>query len=792
MAPLHINAPLSAHAVRYADEGFYVFPLHSPQKGTSRTSVLLTLCSCGLPLGRGKGECQAKHPRVAHWQHEATRDPDRIRAWWKSWPDAGIGIVTGKSGFFVIDLDVSEGKRGPDAWGDLQGQYGDEGSPQVLKTGSGGTHLVYRYREGITNSRGSLASGIDVRGAGGYIVAPPSRHWTGMPYSGHIDGKALSDPPSWLVSLITRGALPDAPPIHIEGSHTLTAANLRAFIEKKKNFPDAQALITATNLILEGRPWAAHGSRHTTMVALLGALRNFVLDTWDAPICAESLYEIFAQSLRVVAALPETQVTCDRQWFLDLYAKLSASDEFYRGKLALSRAQKARPNGDLLLLPADFPLANDRSWILGTNAGYFLRGEGGYVGPFSRELVTCKARDVLATAPVRLTSDEGRPLSLNTLMDRYGLVPTTVRYSYSVERSSLVGDAFVQRAGVAEKVTPEYNKEIATWLKYLGGAHHDALLDWLATVQQLDKPSCALCILGYSGAGKDLLIDGLSQLWGGHNTAFAVAIGKFNYSLLRSPLIVANERLSTFDRRDGSAMDALKELISSMSRAVADKNVRGLELDGSVRVVLATNNTGAFKLDKQPNESDLQALHDRMLLVRPTEEARPYLEQLGGRAHTEAWVVGRGIARHVEWLRQNRPVVPGPRLLVQGRGGLADLLTAEGTESGPVLQALLRCLLDPLLGDDNVCCSRGGGVWASQVQLKNLWATFGGRHELPDSLGDVFSTITETGSSKPVNVRGKLVRMRAVKLSVMRAIALREGLYDELEAKILGATRLPN
>lgn len=762
--------PLLAHALRYAKQGFYVFPTHNPSSGK---------CSCGLPLGPSQGQCTAKHPRVPHWPEQATRSPEQVAAWWAAWPDAGIGIVTGKSGFFAVDLDVSNSKHGGSEWATLLNTYGSAGDPQVITTGSGGSHLLYRYVEGITNSRGGLrASAIDVRGAGGYIIAPPSMHWTGKRYLGEIDARSIRDAPPWLVELLRKPCLPSAKAVKLHGGHALSRADLEAFIEHKRGYADAGQVVEAAQAILADRLWAPYGRRHTTMVALLGALRTFVLDRFGSPVDPESVADLFAPSLAQMSTQPETSEPTTREWLLDLLARLSAGDGAFRGKLERSRE---KPNGNLLTL------SDDRSWILGTNAGYFLRTTEGYVGPFSRELVLNKARDVLVTAPgVNTYSEEGKPLSLLTLMDRYGQVPTHVRYSYCVAESSLVGDSFVQRTGHAKTWTPEYNAEIAEWLRLFGGEHHDALLDWLATVHDVSKPTCALCILGYSGAGKDLLVDGVSAIWGG-NTAFTRALGRFNEALLESPIVVANEGLRAPTRFEGNVIDALKEMVSARKRKIEAKFAASVELEGSVRLLIATNNTGSFKLDRQPNESDLLALHDRVLLIQPTAGARPYLEALGGLDHTEAWVAGGGLPRHIEWLRRNRQVQYGLRFIVQGNGGLAALLAAEGKESGPVLRAALRALLDPAMADESVCCARGGAVWVSQANLKNLWATFG-RGDLPEDLGEAFKAITEAGSGRTVRTGERVVKMRQVKLSVMRPAAVSQGVEEELEEKILKST----
>jgi hypothetical protein len=88
---------MMAHALRYAAQGWSVFPLHSPQNGQ---------CSCG----RLDCTSPAKHPRTANGLKDATTDPERIREWWKRWPDANIGVVTGRaSGVVVVDVDLDKG-----------------------------------------------------------------------------------------------------------------------------------------------------------------------------------------------------------------------------------------------------------------------------------------------------------------------------------------------------------------------------------------------------------------------------------------------------------------------------------------------------------------------------------------------------------------------------------------------------------------------------------------------------------------------------------------------------------
>ena len=117
----------------------------------------------------------------------STSDPDQIRKWWgRPWRDGhvpNIGIDAGKSGLLVLDADTYKDHYAGD---DLAL---DEETVTTL-TGGGGTHLWYRQPEdgpAYGNRTGDLPDGIDIRGEGGYIVAPPSIHKSGRRYQFELD-----------------------------------------------------------------------------------------------------------------------------------------------------------------------------------------------------------------------------------------------------------------------------------------------------------------------------------------------------------------------------------------------------------------------------------------------------------------------------------------------------------------------------------------------------------------------------------------------------------------------------
>jgi len=113
------------------------------------------------------------------WKEFQNRLPteDEITAWWNQYPDANIGMATGHlSGLVVIDCD-SEG-----AANRFIEEYPEAKDTRQVQTGRG-KHFYFINEPGITNDAGKLlGSGIDVRGEGGYVVAPPSVHANGRPY----------------------------------------------------------------------------------------------------------------------------------------------------------------------------------------------------------------------------------------------------------------------------------------------------------------------------------------------------------------------------------------------------------------------------------------------------------------------------------------------------------------------------------------------------------------------------------------------------------------------------------
>lgn len=124
-------------------------------------------------------EAPGKHPRVK-WKVYQDRLPteDEVRTWWRRWPDSNIAILTGAiSGLVVVDIDPRHG--GDESLLDL----GPLPDTLTATTGGGGQHLYWQHPGYPVPNAAGIRHGIDVRGDGGYVLAPPSGHRSGGVYA---------------------------------------------------------------------------------------------------------------------------------------------------------------------------------------------------------------------------------------------------------------------------------------------------------------------------------------------------------------------------------------------------------------------------------------------------------------------------------------------------------------------------------------------------------------------------------------------------------------------------------
>jgi bifunctional DNA primase/polymerase-like protein len=178
-------------ALTYAQFGFPIFPLDVPSKAPipRRDPDPTGKLKKGIPKTGGV--------------YKATCNPLQIIAWWQKKPKALIALPMGpRSGVWCLDVDTPEDHAdGVAGWGVLGAQH-DPIVTREHRSATGGPHLIFIWSEAlpIRCSKGSLSKGIEVKGAGGYIVVPPSVR-KGRAYSVFADIDPVKAP-AWLSDLI--------------------------------------------------------------------------------------------------------------------------------------------------------------------------------------------------------------------------------------------------------------------------------------------------------------------------------------------------------------------------------------------------------------------------------------------------------------------------------------------------------------------------------------------------------------------------------------------------------------
>ena len=184
------------NALYYASRGWFVFPLHT---------VIDNRCSCRNPNCESPG----KHPRTTNGFKDASLDANRISAWWRTWPDSNVAIMTGeRTGFFAVDVDPRH--LGDENLEDLEKKHGRLPDTVQALTGGGGKHILFACDPDLKiSSRNNFVPGVDIKANGGYIVAPPSLHTSGQRYAwdtlAHPDDVQIVKAPSWLLTSLSVG-----------------------------------------------------------------------------------------------------------------------------------------------------------------------------------------------------------------------------------------------------------------------------------------------------------------------------------------------------------------------------------------------------------------------------------------------------------------------------------------------------------------------------------------------------------------------------------------------------------
>lgn len=576
----------------------------------------------------------SKLPAIEGWQNKATTDADQIKRWWldpvlELDQDWNIGICTSRfncaESLLAIDIDNKNGKDGSGEIIKLELAGYEIPRTRTHTTPTGGQHLLLRVREPVSNGVNVLAPGLDVRGLGGYVVAPGSTI-DGRRYDG--DDTDLAPAPEWLLNRL-RSQPAASSSVVIPGEIDQDRAERRA-LDYLKSAPVA----------VEG-----DGGDHTTF-AVAAKLKDLGCDEDTA---ARLMFESWNDF-------------CEPPWGMDeLAAKVSNAYRYGKNEPGVD-APEAQFSP--VAPPADGDDATAPMERM--NQQYAFIKKGAYV--------LCES-----------TNEKGS--YENYHMTVAGIHQYHANDTMQVQRGKNLEDVVVSKLWMSWKgrrtyesviFSPEKPHEDRFYNLWRGFAVKPAdtpahpsvelfkehalnnicdgdqrLFDWLMgyfahLIQRpYEKPLVALVFRGAKGTGKNALVERVGHLLGGH---FMVAdddrylMGNFNAHLESCLFMVLDEAAWAGDKR---AEGRLKGLITGSQHVIERKGEETYKVDNLTRIAIIGNEDWLVPASQDERRFAVFNVGDGRKQDRKFFEAMRVGMEQGGYAHLLAYLKSYPITQDV-------------------------------------------------------------------------------------------------------------------------------------------------
>lgn len=525
--------------------------------------------------------------------------------------------------------------------------------------------------------------------------------------------EAPADDPAWSkIAQSYREVKGPAP-----AQYDLTRHELRELVNawRKSKKKGKQEIVEALRAIIDGEPFASAGNRDNMLYRVCATIAE--KHPYASP---ESVGNLLAPSLHAMGV--------DGPTLEDALEKMVRKKREERSRIEVANdsriASYFRHKRDTPYTEAEIKsfeeqceAAMARRWIVQKGRSFYLFGgvldsdgvcrEGTYRGPYTSDDVANAARTILApavSAGVTLdvvTEKTTRAKTVNELVRDYGEVTSaiiadlTANYSYyDAEENALVEAPCPPR-----DLLPKEHPLIDRWFRLFAGEEYPRFLQWIAGLTYLREPSSALYLEGPKNAGKSLLANGLSRLFGTQGPAnFESALDpSFNDELLKNPIVFGDEVVPR-DFRGRARTSEIREFIQARQRALKRKFLPVATVRGCVRLILAANNRELLATNEHLTTNDISAIVERFFHLNVGEASAEFLRTLDRErpGTTLAWIDQNQIAEHALYIRETVALQRSGRFIAAGATSelTRTLTTSTGIRSA-VCNWLVSFLLDP-------------------------------------------------------------------------------------------------
>lgn len=510
----------------------------------------------------------------------ASADPEKARVWWG--PDP-LGIeheyniliscrnLSDGSRLIGVDIDTKKGRDGELEVLRLELEGKELPATFEQRTPTGGRHLVYRTDALISNSRSSIASGIDIRGRGGYLVGAGSEV-DGQSYVANFE--VLADAPQWLVD-----ACKD------EGKRT-TLATDSARVDKKYAYQRGEDHVAA-------QPGAIQGTRGSTAYSLACKLKDFGVGSYEA-------FEILLDwAARCEPPMPED----------DLIFSVDNAYKYGRNEIGVGAPEMAfdviepeKPKPKEYVNPMD-ELNKEFAFIIAGGGHHILwekldekgkpmlehLAEPSFHKRFASKTMVTGAGKMEPITKIWMASRQRR--SYDGFCFRPGLETPPGYYN-------LFRGFAVDPAGDGEVFSPMAQRSLEIFLEHAKEnvcANDAPVFNWLMgyfahLVQRpFEKPLVALVFRGGKGVGKNALVDRIGHLLGSHYLLVSnprYLMGNFNSHFENCLFFALDEAFWSGDKK---AEGTLKDLITGGHHVIEHKGQESYKVENCTRVAIIGN-----------------------------------------------------------------------------------------------------------------------------------------------------------------------------------------------------------